>query len=640
MNDDYRKAVKLAQRYTGRMLSEGKDPYLPALEDITDTAGLKTEPLGILEIPSSLFAGTKDRGRQNAFAGNFLPLLNEDSEFAYKWSAVYDAQISEGIRDAVKCYEYKGKFYVEEGNKRVSVLKFLEVPSILSDVIRIYPKESDPLYEEFLSFYKAAETYVIRFTLPGSYRKLAESFSLNLKESWPKETVRQMLAGYSRFAAAFREKAGDLLTDHTGDAYLVYLSFYPAASLRDVSLPLLKNRIARIMPEFLTTVRDERKKLVETPEDVKKDKKLFETIMDLFSGTGPYSEKEPLHVSFLYRGDPEESAWLNGHDAGRKHIEESFGRILKVRTYRNYHTDEELARTIDEAATDGANVIFSVSGEDLKETLKAALHYPKIRFYNCSLNEPHKYVPTYYGKVYEVKFLLGVLAAVYAKEHRIGYLADYPIYGTIASINAFAIGAAMIDPQVKIYLKWSTKENVDWRKELYEDGVSVISAHDITKPSWGKEELGLFFWNEEGRRVPLASLRYDWGHYYELILQKILEGREPSGESDYAYNYWYGISSGVIDIELSENLSYYSVKLISLLKKAIVSGDIDPFSSEIRSQEGTVQERYAPRLSHHEIIHMNWLNDNIVGSLPKETDLLESARKIVRVSGVEKVREE
>ena len=168
----------------------------------------------------------------------------------------------------------------------------------------------------------------------------------------------------------------------------------------------------------------------------------------------------------------------------------------------------------------------------------------------------------------------------------------------------------------------------------------MISAHDITKPSWGKEELGLFFWNEEGRRVPLASLRYDWGHYYELILQKILEGREPSGESDYAYNYWYGISSGVIDIELSENLSYYSVKLISLLKKAIVSGDIDPFSSEIRSQEGTVQERYAPRLSHHEIIHMNWLNDNIVGSLPKETDLLESARKIVRVSGVEKVREE
>ena len=304
MNEDYRKAVKLAQKYTGRMLSEGKDPYLPALEELVNTAGLTAEPLGVLEVPASLFAGTRDRGRQNAFAGNFLPLLGENSEFAYKWSAVYDAQVSEGIRDAVKCYEYKGKFYVEEGNKRVSVLKYLEVPSILSDVIRLLPREKDPLYEEFLSFYSAAGTYAIRFTLPGSYRKLAEHFSLSLKDVWPKETVRRMLSGYRRFASVFKEKAGELLTDQTGDAYLVYLSFYPAQALPDISLPLLRNRIAKIMPEFLTLVRDERKRLIETPEEVKKDKKLFDTVMDLFSGTGPYSEKDPLHVAFLYRGDP------------------------------------------------------------------------------------------------------------------------------------------------------------------------------------------------------------------------------------------------------------------------------------------------------------------------------------------------
>ena len=640
MNEDYRKAVKLAQRYRARMLSEGKDPYLSVLADVTDTAGLSMEPIGLLEVPTSLFVGTKDRGRQNAFAGNFLPLLSEDSEFAYKWSAVYDAQIAEGIRESVRCYEYKGEFYVAEGNKRVSVLKYLDVPTILSDVIRIYPKEKDPLYEEFLNFFRAARTYAIRFSIPGSYRKLAEHFSLSLKDVWPKETISRMLSGYRRFSAAFAEKAGELLQDHTGDAYLVYLSFYPAAQLPEVSMPLLKNRIARILPEFLTTVRDERKKLVETPEEVKRDKKIFETVMDLFSGTGPYSEKAPLHVAFLYRGDPAASAWLSGHDAGRAYVEESFGKILSVRTYRNYHTDEALARTIDQAVADGANVIFTVSGEDMRETLKAALHYPKTRFYNCSLNEHHRYVPTYYGKVYEVKFLLGALAAVYAKDHRIGYLADYPIYGTIASINAFAIGAAMIDPQVKVYLKWTTKENIDWRKELYEDGVAVISAHDITKPSWGKEELGLFYWTEEGERIHLARPRYHWGHYYELILQNILDGREPSGESDYAYNYWYGISSGVIDIELAEDLSYYSVKLISLLKEAIVSGDLDPFSSEIHSQAGAVQERNAPKLSNREIIHMNWLNDNIVGSLPKERDLQESARSIVRVSGVETVREE
>ena len=102
MNDDYRKALKLAQRYSGRMLSEGKDPYLPSLEDITDTVGLRSEPLGAFEVPAGLFVGTRDRGRQNAFAGNFLPLLSEGTEFAYNGppSTIFSSRKGSGTRSS------------------------------------------------------------------------------------------------------------------------------------------------------------------------------------------------------------------------------------------------------------------------------------------------------------------------------------------------------------------------------------------------------------------------------------------------------------------------------------------------------------------------------------------------------------
>ena len=62
---------------------------------------------------------------------------------------------------------------------------------------------------------------------------------------------------------------------------------------------------------------------------------------------------------------------------------------------------------------------------------------------------------TYYGRMYESKFLLGAIAAAMTRSDKLGYVADYPIYGTLANVNAFALGARMINPYVKVYLEWS-----------------------------------------------------------------------------------------------------------------------------------------------------------------------------------------
>ena len=127
----YQAANKLAQKAYRTAMNKGDYPYLSALDDFLPyerTAGEKY--IGVIEIPLYLVAGTKTAGRQNSFANNFMPLLDVETEFAYKWSGLYDSQLAEGIRDPIVAYEYMHRFYVMEGNKRVSVLKSLNAVKI------------------------------------------------------------------------------------------------------------------------------------------------------------------------------------------------------------------------------------------------------------------------------------------------------------------------------------------------------------------------------------------------------------------------------------------------------------------------------------------------------------------------------
>ena len=138
--EDYSKAFKLGKKdYQARML-RGEKPILQVLDDILPERGSYSEvPLGLVQIPIDQIVGTKTVARSSSFAGNFMPILRETSEFAAKWVKLSDSHVEEGVRDPIKVYEYMYKFYVVEGNKRVSVMKYFGAVSIHGTVTRIVP---------------------------------------------------------------------------------------------------------------------------------------------------------------------------------------------------------------------------------------------------------------------------------------------------------------------------------------------------------------------------------------------------------------------------------------------------------------------------------------------------------------------
>ena len=156
----YAAALKAGQKCYREALLKGEYPYPQVLDEILDEylAAGRVE-LGLIDVPMDRIVGTKSRGRRNAFAANFMPLLPMESEFGAKWVALCDANLSsEGIRDPIRCFEYLGRFYVQEGNKRVSVLMSFGAPSIAGQVTRIVPVWSEDeevrLYYEFMDFYR------------------------------------------------------------------------------------------------------------------------------------------------------------------------------------------------------------------------------------------------------------------------------------------------------------------------------------------------------------------------------------------------------------------------------------------------------------------------------------------------------
>ncbi len=193
--NQYLYAHKLAKRNARKRARERKPINLEVLDDIVNVYDCSSIHIGRIEVPADLIVGTKTANRAISFSSDFMPLMKDKSEFAYKWQQVCRYHLSEtGITDPPVAYEYLGKFYVTEGNKRVSVLKSYGAVLITLDVTRLLPKRSEfgevGVYYEFLDFYKLSKLYSIRFSKKGSYARFHSLLGFTEDHVWtPRERI-------------------------------------------------------------------------------------------------------------------------------------------------------------------------------------------------------------------------------------------------------------------------------------------------------------------------------------------------------------------------------------------------------------------------------------------------------------------
>ena len=253
--EQYSRALKAGQKYYRAAVAKGEYPYPPALDAILDSGKVAGyAELGVVNIPTELIAGTKTVGRVSALAGNFMPLLGQDSEFATKWISLCDSQFTEGIRDPIRCYEYLGRFYVEEGNKRASVLMSLGNAAVTGTVTRVIPRYSEvpavKLYYEFMDFYALSGLYGLQFDRSGDYRRLQAALGFDPDHVWTEDERRRFSAGFAKFREAFEKLDRSLSGVSAAEALLVWLQVFPFSELRELSAQDLERKLWAIWPDI------------------------------------------------------------------------------------------------------------------------------------------------------------------------------------------------------------------------------------------------------------------------------------------------------------------------------------------------------------------------------------------------------
>ena len=635
--EEYAQALRMGEKEYNERVAAGKDPDPAVLDELVpDIDSLTVRDLGLLEIPTERIVGVKSAGRTGALTAGFLPLLPADSEFAQKWTALCSAHLSDtGIREPIECFEYLGNFYVQEGNKRVSVLRYFGAARIPAMVKRVMPERSeDPriqAYFEFLDFFKCTRLYTVQFRRPKDYEKLLSYLGKKPDEVWTETERRSFQSKFYLFqnaVASVNTKNADILTE---EALLLWLQLYPFEDLGKLSDGELKKTVSELWDDVLT---------------VQGDSVLVETQMDEGSKPGLLTRiisqvPEHLNLAFVQQLDPTQSGWAMGHARGIEHLKEVLGDKITVRCYENANTTAEVEACLDKAVQEGAQVVFTTVPQMSTATLKAAVKHPKVQFFNCSVDRPYSSIRTYYGRVFEAKFITGAIAGAMAENDRIGYIASYPIYGVPASINAFALGAQMTNPRAKIELRWSCVAGTH-QADFLADGIRVVSNRDV--PVQSKVYLdfcnyGTYRMDAQGELVPLASPVWVWGKFYEKAVRGILNGNLKNDKSTQARNYWLGMDSGVIDIDLSDKLPDGVRTLALLLRKEIAEKTLDPFARVITDQNGTLRNPDGQTgFTMDELIHMDWLCENVIGSIPEYDQILPMSDTMVRELGIYKNR--
>lgn len=136
---------------------------------------------------------------------------------------------------------------------------------------------------------------------------------------------------------------------------------------------------------------------------------------------------------------------------------------------------------------------------------------------NCSVDTNHQCIRTYYARLFEAKFLSGLVAGALCKNGKIGYMADYPICGMIANINAFAIGVKMVNPNATIQLEWTTVRS---KQEILEDfkanEVNLVSCLEMIVPNSPSRYFGLVN-IEKDEPENLTAVIWNWGALYKSL---------------------------------------------------------------------------------------------------------------------------
>lgn len=309
---------------------------------------------------------------------------------------------------------------------------------------------------------------------------------------------------------------------------------------------------------------------------------------------GNFSDSKTDKIGFIMSGSMDEAGWNGMHYSGVKKACEKLGAELIVKENVKEFTGE-CNEAIKELAQEDVGMIILSSYGYSKEAQEVVKQYPDIVFYVNSSEHHDVNMTSYFARMYQARYLAGVVAGLKTKTQKIGYVAAMPNNEVNRGINAFALGVKRVNPEARVMVKWTNEwDNAEKEKSaafsLIAAQADVLSYHQ-NQPNVIKaaDEAGVYSiaYHEVPENVSskcLTSVVCNWALVYEEILREFTIGKGNIEE-----NYWIGMEKETV------SLSEYSAEVtddikmeVEKIKNEILNGR-DVFSGIIYDNEGNIR---------------------------------------------------
>ncbi len=335
-------------------------------------------------------------------------------------------------------------------------------------------------------------------------------------------------------------------------------------------------------------------------------------------------DEEPLKIGFVYVSPTGEAGWTYTHDVARKYLEEKFGDKIKTTFVESVAEGADSERVITQLAKSGNDLIFTTSFGYMNPTLKVAKRFPNVKFEHATGYKRAKNVGTYFNRIYEARYLTGVLAGHMTKSDTIGYVAAFPIPEVMRGINAFTLGLRSVKPNATVKVVWVNswydpgKEH-EAASSLIQQGADVITQHtDSPAPVQAAEAAGIYAIGYHsdmsvfGSKAFLTSPVHNWNEFYAKRVQQVLDGTWQSEDV------WDGIGSGMTTLApLNKSIPADVVANINALSDSITAGQLHPFAGPIKDQAGKLIVKAGEVIPDQVLLGMDFYVEGVEGKLPK-----------------------
>lgn len=335
------------------------------------------------------------------------------------------------------------------------------------------------------------------------------------------------------------------------------------------------------------------------------------------------SDKKETKVGFIYVGPVGDGGWTYSHDEGRKYLEKE----LKVPTIYKESVKEDTAevqKVVEDMINQGCNIIIGTSFGFMDGMEKEAQKHKDIKFLHASGYKSSENMANYFGRIYQARYLSGIVAGMKTKTNKIGYVGAFPIPEVVRGINAFALGVKSVNPKAEVSVKWTNTwydpaKEKEAAKALLAEGSDVITQHqDTAGPQQAAEEKGAFSigYNTDMKdKAPKAYMTapiWNWGPYYVEQVKAIKEGTWKS------QNVWGGLETGMVSLApLTENAPAGAKEAVEKAQKEIMDGKNKIFVGPIKDQNGNIKVEKDKIMTDEELLSFNWFVEGVKGQLAK-----------------------